>query len=185
MSTSGGKNTNVYGKEFENKTNNETRLLEQGFTKQSFSVSAKFDYQLSRTSDEHKTTFVLQNGLKSYMKREHNIDLFRCPDEAYIQTSANGKTVVKILEKKEQRVEGSVETKLWGGPALKREYELVLGDKFEVRYGFCVSDFLARKILSDTPKYVTLRTILSEKNIEILFGDNPNYFDTLDAWIGQ
>jgi len=29
---------------------------------------------------------------------------------------------IKIVEKKEQNVEGSVETKLWSSPSLKREY---------------------------------------------------------------
>ena len=176
----GGKNTNVYGKEFENKTNNETRLLQRGFTKKSFSSNAKFDY----TINSPKPTFVLQNGLKSYMKREHNIELYRCPDEAYIQQT-DGKTIVKILEKKEQRVEGSVETKLWSSPALKREYEIALGDGFEVWYGLCVSDFLAQKLRSDVPKYTTLLKILKEHNIDVLFGDDANYFDTLDAWIGE
>ena len=51
-------------------------------------------------------------------------------------------SLIKILEKKEQNVEGSVETKLWSGPSLKREYELVLGNDFKVHYGFCVSEFL-------------------------------------------
>jgi hypothetical protein len=68
------------------------------------------------------------------MKNRYNIDLFRCPDEAYIIEYTNGRKVVKILEKKEQHVEGSVETKLWSGPSLKREYELMLGDSFELFY---------------------------------------------------
>ena len=32
------------------------------------------------------------------------------------------------VEKKEQKVDGSVETKLWSGASLKREYELVSPD---------------------------------------------------------
>ena len=82
--------------------------------------------------------FVLQNGLKKYMNFTYNIDVFRCPDEAYIIEYTSGRKVIKILEKKEQNVEGSVETKLWAGSSLKREYELVLGLEFEVFYGFCV-----------------------------------------------
>ena len=52
------------------------------------------------------------------MKYKYNISMFRCPDEAYIIEYKNGKIQVKILEKKEQNVEGSVETKLWAGVAL-------------------------------------------------------------------
>jgi hypothetical protein len=78
------------------------------------------------------------------MKNKYNIDLFRCSDEAYIIKYENGRKVIKILEKKNQNVEGSVETKLWAGPSLKREYELVLGEGFEVFYGFCVNNFFQK-----------------------------------------
>lgn len=91
--------------------------------------------------------------------------------------------VISILEKKEQSVEGSVETKLWSGIALKREYELMLGSQFKVSYGFCVNNFLQLKLTSPVKKYVILNTIFAENNIEVLFGDNIDYFDTLDRWI--
>ena len=129
--------------------------------------------------------FVLQNGLKTYMKQNYDIDLFRCPDEAYIIEYKNGKKVIKILEKKEQNVAGSVETKLWSGPSLKREYELVLGEGFEVVYGFCVSDFLKNKIISKEKKYIILNKILIEHKIEVLFGDDEDYFETFDIWLNN
>ena len=93
--------------------------------------------------------------------------------------------VIKILEKKEQNVEGTVETKLWSGPSLKREYELVLGDEFEVFYGFCVNDFLKNKLISTEKKYTILNIIFKENNITVLFGDNENYFETLDIWFNN
>jgi len=120
-----------------------------------------------------------------YMKNKYNIELFRCPDEAYIIEYTNGRKVIKILEKKEQNVEGSVETKLWSGPSLKREYELVLGTDFEVFYGFCVSDFLKNKFVSNEKKYTLLNTILNESHIAVLFGDDDNYFETFDTWINN
>jgi hypothetical protein len=109
----GGKNTNIYGKKFEDKTNNENKLIDDGFIKESYSKT-KYGYYLYKT-----IYFTLQNGLKLFIKSKYDIDIFRCPDEAYI---------IKILEKKEQNVEGSVETKLWSSPSLKREYELILGE---------------------------------------------------------
>ena len=183
----GGANTNYYGKKFEEKTNNQTRLLEMGYTKNSFTKKPKktYDYYLSKTIDDKTIIFVLQNGLKMYMKNKYNIELFRCPDEAYIIEYNTGKKVIKILEKKEQNVEGSVETKLWSGPSLKREYELLLGNEFEVYYGFCVSDFLKKKLISNEKKYTILNTILTENNIDILFGDDDDYFDTLDNWFNN
>lgn len=179
----GGANTNYYGKKFEEKTNNQQRLLEMGYTKNSFTKKTKkvHDYYLSKTFGDKTIVFVLQNGLKMYMKRKYNIDLFRYPDEAYIIEYTSGRKVIKILEKKEQNVEGSVETKLWSGPSLKREYELILGAEFEVFYGFCVNEFLKNKLISNKKKYTILNTIFNENNIAVLFGDDENYFETLDT----
>lgn len=180
----GGANTNYYGKKFEEKTNNQQRLLEIGYIKNSFIQKPKkaYDYYLSKTFETKTIVFVLQNGLKMYMKNKYNIDMFRCPDEAYIIEYTSGRKVIKILEKKEQNVEGSVETKLWSGPSLKREYELILGPEFEVFYGFCVSEFLKQKLVSNEKKYTTLNTIFNENNIVVLFGDDENYFETFDTW---
>ena len=183
----GGANTNYYGKNFEEKTNNQPRLLEMGYTKNSFTKKPKktYDYYLSKIFEDKKIIFVLQGGLKVYMKNKYNIDLFRCPDEAYIIEYTSGRIVIKILEKKEQNVQGSAETKLWAAPSLKREYELVLGKDFEVVYGFCVSEFLKKKVVSNETKYTILNTILNENNIAVLFGDDENYFETVDTWINN
>ena len=98
----GGANTNFYGKKFEEKTNNQHRLLEDGYTKNSFTKNPKkaYDYYLSKTFEDKTIVFVLQNGLKIYMKKKYNIELFRCPDEAYIIEYNTGKKVIKILENK-------------------------------------------------------------------------------------
>ncbi|ADX06124.1 hypothetical protein 162285222 [Organic Lake phycodnavirus 1] len=178
----GGANTNYYGKKFEEKTNNQIRLLEMGYTKHSFTKKA---YYLSKTFEDKTIVFVLQNVLKMYMKNKYKIELFRCPDEAYIIEYKSGRKVIKILEKKEQNVEGSVETKLWSGPSLKREYELVLGTEFVVFYGFCVSSFLKNKFTSTHKKYTILNTIFNEHDISVLFGDDENYFETLDIWFNN
>ena len=166
----------------EEKTNNQIRLLEMGYTKHSFTKKA---YYLSKTFQDKTIVFVLQNVLKMYMKNKYKIELFRCPDEAYIIEYKSGRKVIKILEKKEQNVEGSVETKLWSGPSLKREYELVLGTEFVVFYGFCVSSFLKNKFTSTHKKYTILNTIFNEHDISVLFGDDENYFETLDIWFNN
>ena len=183
----GGANTNYYGKKFEEKTNNYERLLENGFIKKSFTINTKnkYDYYLSKSFEDKTIIFVLQNGLNLYMKNKYNIDLFRFPDEAYIIEYNNGRKIIKILEKKEQNVEGSVEIKLWSSPSLKREYELLLGLDFEVFYGLCVNDFLKNKLISNKNKYKILNMILDENNIITLFGDDENYFEMLDIWINN
>jgi len=185
----GGANTNYYGKQFEENTNNQQRLLEMGYEKKYFTQTSKntqdnYDY-LSKTFEDKTVVNVSQEGLKKYCKNKYNIEIIRKPDEAYIIEYTNGVKVIKILEKKEQNVEGSVETKLWAGLALKREYELVLGIEFKVVYGFCVSKFLQNKFVSGDKKYMILNQILQENNIAVLFGEDENYFQTLDDWIGN
>jgi hypothetical protein len=175
----GGANTNHHGKKFEEKTNNTNRLLEIGYIKN------PKEHNLSKIFEDKTIYFTSQNGFKKFMKKKYNIELFRCPDEGYITEFKNGRKVIKILEKKEQNVVGSVETKLWAGPSLKREYELMLGDEFEVHYGYCLSNFLKNKFTSTEKKYTTLNTILTESNISVLFGDDENYFETLDLWLNN
>ena len=187
----GGANTNTNGKLFEKKTDFQRKLLKDGFKKIYFSSfpsttpfsKSVYNYCLLKSDTKKTIVFVLQNGLKTYLKYKYNIDLFRFPDEAFIFEYKSGKKVLKILEKKKQNVDGSMETKLWSGPSLKREYEIVLGNNFIVDYSFCVSDFLKQKIISSENKYIILNSILKEHNISVLFGDDKNYFQTFQKWL--
>ena len=187
----GGANTNYHGKKFEETTSNRERLLKDGFGNYSLTKTPKnqSDYYLKKRYDDRFVVFVEQGALKKFMEIKLHIDTFRNPDEAYITIFPDGKIKIHILEKKEQNVEGSVETKLWSGPSLKREYELVLGEvlgeNVEIFYGFCVSDYLKKKLVSGVKKYEILNTILHENNIVVLFGDDENYFETLDSWLNS
>ncbi len=181
----GGKNTNYYGKKFEEKTDNETRLLEQGYEKIVLNKDSKYGYYLFKTFEDKTITFVSQNGLKEFIKDKYDIELFRCPDEAYIIEYKDGKNKMLILEKKEQRVAGSVDTKLLSGPIFREEYEEALEGKFEVVYAFCVSEYLQNKIMSNEKKYIIFNKLMKKHNIEILFGDDENYFNTFDVWFNN
>jgi hypothetical protein len=174
----GGANTNKTGKPFEENTNNVKQMLDRGFVTHKHGVT--------KTFEDKTVVIVSQRNLANYAKDKFGInDIYRCPDEAYIIEYASGKKVIKILEKKMQNVDGSVETKLLAGPSLKREYELMFGPDFEIQYGLCVSEFLQKKITSGTIKYNNLQKILAENNIPILFGNDANYFETLELWIHQ
>ncbi len=185
----GGKQTNINGKQFEEITNNEKRLLEQGFKKMLIKdVSGKekknkYNWYLTKIYDTHTTYFFLQTSFKSYMKSTYDIIVEKDPDEAYLIVYNNGKKNVKILEKKNQNVSGSVEDKIMAGGSFKRYYELVLGTNFIVDYGFCVSDFLKQKFISNVDKYKHFNTILNESNIVMMFGDDKDYYHNLDEWI--
>jgi len=178
----GGAKTNHNGIKFQDKTDNENILLENGYTKK-YIKDTKKQYYLSKEYDDKTITFFKQNNVVKYMKIKYNIVLFNNPDEAYLIEYKNGRKVLKVLEKKNQNVEGSVEEKLLSGSNFKRCYEKSLGIKFEVVYGYCVSKFLQNKLTSDTIKYKIWNEIFMEDNIKVLFGDDENYFETLDKWI--
>jgi hypothetical protein len=186
----GGANTNVTGKSFEQKTENETRLLEAGFTRKPIpgyekNTEGSFYYLIKETSPTESVVYLTQGGLKKYFEHFFKKELCRHPDEAYLFRNGDQYTL-KILEKKNQNKSGSVDTKLMTARDFIEEYEDSIEDpNFTVHYAFCVSDFLKKDYVSDKKKWVLLRGRHKKYGIAVLFGDDPDYYETLDAWIYQ
>lgn len=61
----------------------------------------------------------------------------------------------------------------------------MLGNGFEVCYCLCISLFLQNMLISNNKKYIILNKILNENKINILFGDDDNYFEVFDKWINN
>lgn len=180
----GGANTNLNGIAFEDKTDNSSYLLKNGFIQKPIpGSSGKYAYYLEKILDgDRSIIFTKQNGLKNYMKHFHNKELFREPDEAYL--FRNGTLyVLYILEKKNQNGAGSVDVKLCAAQWFKDEYKECLGNNFTVEYGFCLSNFLKKEYESDTPKWKTMRTLHNRASIRVLFGDDADYFTKLNEWL--
>ena len=74
--------------------------------------------------------------------------------------------------------------KLWAGAAFAEEYRWCLGTDFNVEYAFCLSSYLQKDFLSETKKYTFLRHYLAKEGVPVLFGEAPDYYATLDAWLG-
>jgi hypothetical protein len=182
----GGANTNINGKTFEEKIKNETRLLLNGFVRKNIpKCKASFGYYLVKDiSPTESITYVRQGGLKAYMKHFFKKEMFRSPDEAYL--IKNGDTyTLKILEIKNQNTAGSVDTKLLAGKGFIDEYEFILGENFTVRYAFCISAFLKKDYVSNRLKGQALRHINQKYGITVMFGDDADYYEKLDAWVNS
>jgi len=162
----GGAKTNLHGKAFETKTENLNGFIQK-----------KIGYE------KDNMVFLRQGELKQYFKKVFQKELIRHPDEAYLIRQGDQYTL-KILEKKNQNVEGSVMEKLGLGAFYKEEYEWCLGPQFKVEYAYCLSAFLKQKYLSDTLKFNFLREKNKRNNIEVLFGDDEDYQEKLNAWLG-
>jgi len=182
----GGANTNVNGKSFEKKTENETRLLSAGFIRKTIPGSTgKYGFYLVKEiTPTESITYLTQGGLKAYFAHFFQKEMCRSPDEAYLFRNGESYTL-KILEKKNQNTAGSVDTKLLAGKGFIDEYEFLLGEKFKVQYAFCISAFLKKDYIADSVKSKALRFINKKYGIAVLYGDDANYYDTLDAWISS
>lgn len=182
----GGANTTINGRTFEERTENETRLLASGFVRhRTPGCKGKYAYYLEKEiSPTQKIYYVTQTGLKFFISFKFNKETFRRADEAYI--IQNGDTyTLKILEKKNQNTEGSVDTKLLAGQGFIDEYKFLLGETIKVDYAFCISDFLKKEYLADTLKGKGLRYVTEKQGIPILFGEDSDYYEKLDAWINS
>lgn len=185
----GGSNTNHNGIAFENKTDNQSRLIENGFVRKSIPRKEKliYGYYLEKVDGNKIIHFVKQNGLKYYMYHFHQKELFREVDEAYIFIdNITHNITVKVLEKKHQNRSGSVEDKLLHGHYFKFiEYPGYLGVNFKVEYAFCVSSFLKNQYISDHKKWKIIKASNEKNNIPVMFGDDEDYYSKLDEWINS
>ena len=184
----GGSNTNHNGIAFENKTDNEIRLIADGYVRKNITgkEKTKYGYYLEKIGDNKTTHFLKQNGLIHYMSVFYQKELFREVDEAYvIKDNITRDITVKILEKKNQTSNGSVDDKLCLGHYFKFiEYPGCLGE-FKVEYAFCISTFLKNKYNSEHKKWKIIKESNKKDDIPVLFGDDEDYYSTLDEWINS
>ena len=206
----GGSKTNHNGLAFESLTNSESFLIEKGFTKKIMSknktgyyfekeTKEKTECESDPKKEEEKVSqtilYVKQAGFREFIKKEFGINVYRNPDEAFI-IKTNDIYHIKIIEKKNQNVDGSVEDKLKTGSFNREEYEMMfdvdevktkLGDKIKIKisYSFCVSEFLENKLESQEIKYVNLKKINDKHNIKIFYGNRKDYFEKLFEWISK
>ena len=95
----GGAATNNNGKSFEALTNNQSKLIEQGYEKHIINKN-KYGYYYKKQFEDKEIVYVLQAGFKTYMNKMYKIDnaeIFREPDEAYIITYKTGRQVIKFV----------------------------------------------------------------------------------------
>jgi hypothetical protein len=185
----GGAKTNHNGLAFEAKTCIENKLLENKFNKIIMNPKTKNDYYFEIEYDNIKIIYLTKHGFKLYCKINFNIDSYKEPDEAFIIYYKNKNIIdIKILEKKNQNMEGSVEDKLKTGDFTKKEYQKIFNKTkydytFIISYAFCVSKFLQNKLESNYKKYINLKEILADDGTKIFYGEDENYFDLIYNWI--
>lgn len=179
----GGKNTTLHGGKYEKLTCIEDKLIKNGFEKKFFCKMNKLDkYYYEKIINGNTLIYVTQSGLKTFMEEFYNLSAIRKPDEAFIIIDKNKKVTIKILEKKYQKVQGSVDTKLWAGHGIKREYELYYKEQFKIEYAFSLSKMLENNMKSNIDKWVLLNKILAEDNIMVFYSSDDEYYNKVFDW---
>jgi hypothetical protein len=174
----GGARTNLSGKCFEAATDIVPHLEKLGFERTKMD-NKKFSFYMQKQYENKTVTFVSQHGFKAYCKKYFDSHVPRCPDEAFIiDEYGSASKVVKILEKKNQTCQGSVDTKLYCGPGFICEYEDCLGPGFSVEYALTLNDFFK------DPHYDRMHRVIKKLNVPVFYGNEENYFDNILSWVG-
>jgi len=186
----GGSKTTLNGSKFENLVSCEPMLEKNNFNKTIMNKKSKDNYIYEKMEGNKKITYFKQNGFKQYMKDTFSINVYRKPDEAFLIHNIDTDIyTIKIIEKKNQNVEGSVEDKLKTGLFNKKEYSKMLNTKnnikFNIEYAFCVSSFLQNKLNSNNIKYNIIKEIMIEDNIKLFYGEENTYFDELYKFVNE
>lgn len=181
----GGANTNRTGLSFEAQTNNVPYLEKKGFTKVTLGKGATSHYWQLATS-EKVIYFSKKQGFKQLMKEKFGISIPREPDESYLIHDLKEQTfILKIVEKKNQNVEGSVDEKLLAAHGIRRIYKKCFeNNNVAIHYAFCLSPYFKQKFASGNLKHVLMHEIMEEWNIPLFYGKDENYFEKLNAWVG-
>jgi hypothetical protein len=178
----GGANTNKNGLSFEARTSIIPLLIKNGFTlHKETGGNTYYTKKDAATSDEWY--FFQKSALKKYCKKYFNATLYREPDECILYKNADtAHYTLKIVEKKNQNVAGSVDTKLYAGPGFKFEYASALGAKFTIEYAFTLSTFLMN--VYNEPKKKPMRQFNKKEGIPVFHGESPTYYQELFQWLG-
>jgi DNA adenine methylase len=178
MSTAGGSKTTQNGKQFEHCTNIQPLLLQLGFEQQGLCLQACINGT--------KFKFTSKKDFKRMMREDYQLEMTREPDEAFVLEPVHGnKKILKVLEKKYQSQEGSVDDKLLAGDGIRRQYHRDVGDQFEIEYAFCVNDFIKTFLHNNKGKHTHFYDIVTQDyTIPVFFGEDSDYFQRLGNWLG-
>jgi len=181
----GGANTNKSGKGFEKKTDIIQYLEKLGFVKNKIG-KGKLDYTYEKEIDEMKVIFVQQSGFKTFCKNTFDIHFNRNPDEAFIIKRNEKDYELKIIEKKNQTVNGTVDSKVYNGVYFKYEYSEYLKKNknlhFNFEYAYCLSEYFKTKFETEENWMIT-KKFLDNNNIKVFFPCEKNCFRDILDWI--
>ena len=170
----GGKNTNINGLSYEDKTNLEELYSESTYDKKDNTKTIKFkgyQYELYNVNKSNLYKFMEKNGEKN--DKLQPAAGCKNPDEAYIDKN---RKKLFIIEKKFQQTPGSVDEKIQTGPFKKLHYSKQFPN-YHVIYIYCLSDWFKRD------EYISVLDYLKENDIPVYWGTDINYKEDIVKFI--
>ena len=163
----GGANTNKNGLPFEKSTElKSTCSVEK---EEKYADFVKFDDDKNKKVYCHIKEKKLLKYLVPKVPGAHGC---KQPDNCYIDQEEK---IIFIIEKKMQKVSGSVGEKIQTGP-FKREHYKEMYPDYEIVYIYCLSNFFKKSYEAEL-KY------LKKEKIPVFWGEEPDYFKKLSDFI--
>ena len=184
----GGSQTNINGKAYEEKTCFDKFCSKEWKTIR-LDKSSIYGYYKEMKFPGFTIHKFSQGGMKKYFKHFTEFKtrgkLFREPDEAFfIQfKDKSRKPILKILEKKHQNCDGSVDTKVLAAWGFIKEYKKVFLNKIEIEYAFNLNNWWKTQYKKYPLKWGITLENLEEDNIPIFYGEDDNYGELIIKWI--
>ena len=163
----GGANTNKNGLPFEKSTDLESTCSVE--KEEKYAEFVKFDDDKSNKVYCHIKEKKLLKYLVPIVPGAHGC---KQPDDCYI---VEEEKIIFIIEKKMQKVSGSVGEKIQTGP-FKRQHYKEMYPEYEIVYIYCLSNFFKKNYEAEL-KY------LKKEKIPVFWGEEPDYFKKLSDFI--
>ena len=163
----GGANTNKNGLPFEKSTDLESTCSVE--REEKYADYVKF---VNDTSNKIYCHIKEKKLLKYLVPKVPGAHGCKQPDDCYIEEEEK---IIFIIEKKMQKVSGSVGEKIQTGPFKRHHYKEMYPD-YEIVYIYCLSKFFKKNYEAEL-KY------LKKEKIPVFWGEEPDYFKKLSDFI--
>jgi hypothetical protein len=143
---------------------------------------------LCKKNDSYEIFHTPHTELIRYFEVNHNINLWREHNDAYLIKKNNGSYVLKIIENVHEYNEWKLDTFM----GISSEYGYVFENlNITVNHMYCVDSFVHKRITledqemtdDDKQSFIFKNKMFDEYNIEIICNEDADYITKLDSWV--
>ena len=145
---------------------------------------------LTKTTESYDIIHTPIDGVIRYFSVNHNMELWRQHNDAYLIKKNDNSYVLKIVD----HVQESEEWSIGAYKMILSEYEDIFEEmNVSVSYMYCVDSAIMNKLdpegkdvsEDDAKRYITRRRVLGKDNIKVLCNEDDDYITKLNAWVND